>query len=86
MDESLRQNHVPKFALLGDLNWKNQGLWAIDSSNPNSWTTAETAILPKSAADILLMQKTMQSSPLLPQPLASSVDPGSSGGLEHLPG
>lgn len=38
--------------------WKAQGLWAIDTSNPNSWTSAERAILPASAADALLLQET----------------------------
>lgn len=44
--------------LLGDTDWKQAGLWAIDTVNSNSWTTAEASILPRTAADVLIVQET----------------------------
>jgi hypothetical protein len=44
--------------LLGSRWWKDHGLWAIDSSNPNSWTSARKNILMRSAADATLIQET----------------------------
>ena len=42
---------------LAESGWKSSGLWAIGTSNPNSWTSAEELILPRSAADALLLQE-----------------------------
>ena len=42
----------------GDRWWKKQRLWAIVTSNPNSWTTAEEKVLPATAAGALLLQET----------------------------
>ena len=47
----------PTHACLKDAGWKSLGCWAIDTLNPNSWTTAET-ILPKSSADFVAIQET----------------------------
>ena len=43
---------------LAEASWRQAGLWAIDTANPNSWTTAERTVLASSAADILLLQET----------------------------
>ncbi len=50
---------LPAACCLADVSWKALGVWAIDTSNPNSWASAETAILPRSAADAILLQETM---------------------------
>ena len=34
------------------------GLWIIDTSNPNSWSTALKRLLGSSAADVTLVQET----------------------------
>ena len=44
--------------LLDDKDWRKQGWWAIDSGNANSWKTAVDSILPRSSADVLLLQET----------------------------
>ena len=36
--------------------WRSLGLWAIDTANPNSWTTARQDVFPCSAADIFRVQ------------------------------
>ena len=43
---------------LADKQHRSCGLWCIETSNPNSWTTAEDRILCRSAADYLLVQET----------------------------
>ncbi len=43
---------------VGDRSWKEQGLWAIDCANGNSWQTLETCMVLRSKADILLAQET----------------------------
>ena len=40
-----------------DATAKEDGLWIIDTANPNSWTTAEASGLPRSCADVLLLQE-----------------------------
>jgi len=40
-----------------DVDWKECGLWAIDTSNPNSWTSAEVTVMLKSTADVILVQE-----------------------------
>ena len=49
---------------LADNWWKMESLWAIVTSNPNSWTTAEGRVLPSTHADALLLQETKLSGDL----------------------
>ena len=50
---------------------KDHGCWAIDTSNSNSWKSAENSMLPKSAADVLLLQESKLSGPDAPSRIAS---------------
>ena len=43
---------------LGEADWRSQGWWAVDCANPNSWATAGETLLPRSTADVLLIQET----------------------------
>jgi exonuclease III len=46
-----------------EIGWKpprELGLWSIDTTNPNAWTTGKRQALSRSAADIILMQETKQ--------------------------
>ena len=43
---------------LADDWWKDQGLWAFDTANTNSWATATQSVLARSAADVLFLQET----------------------------
>jgi len=43
---------------LTDRSWKECKLWAVDTSNPNSWTSAENTVMLKSSADVILLQET----------------------------
>ena len=61
---------IPPFACLTDAAWKKQGLWAILTTNPNSWDTAAFLLLPHATDDIILLQETNKSrevSPHVPQ-------------------
>eukprot|EP00973_Karenia_brevis_P028679 3955371-Karenia_brevis.AAC.1 len=40
--------------------WKECGWWAIDTTNPNSLTSGEAAILEKDEADAVIMVETKQ--------------------------
>jgi len=42
---------------LADHDWKDLGLWAVDTANPSSWTTAEDRVMGRSAADVVLIQE-----------------------------
>ena len=42
---------------LADKGWRKIGLWAIDTVNASSWTSAVSKILHKSMADVLLVQE-----------------------------
>ena len=44
--------------MVEDSAWRDRGLWAMDICNANSWRTAQTAYLPRSRADILLVPET----------------------------
>eukprot|EP00973_Karenia_brevis_P060230 8381124-Karenia_brevis.AAC.1 len=48
----------PDFAFIADASAKDEGLWIIDTSNPNSWESAKEHILKRSAADIVAIQET----------------------------
>jgi len=41
-----------------DLDWRKAGLWALDTCNPSSMTSAEKFVLPRSSADFLSLQET----------------------------
>ena len=43
---------------ISDRSWMQQGLWAIDTANGNSWGTALRQVVERSQADILLLQET----------------------------
>ena len=43
---------------LANDDWRKDKIWAIDTSNANAWSTAATAVLPRSVADIVLLQET----------------------------
>ena len=40
---------------LTDVDWKQCGLWTVDTTNPNSWTSAEVTVMLKSSADVVLV-------------------------------
>ncbi len=42
---------------IGNKNWREQGLWAIDTANVNSWATLERCVLWRSRAHIVLAQE-----------------------------
>jgi len=42
---------------IADVEWKDHGLWAIDTANPSSWTTAEARIMNRTTADVALVQE-----------------------------
>jgi len=42
---------------MADDQFKECGLWAVDSLNPNAWSTAHDRLLPRIAADFVLMQE-----------------------------
>ena len=44
--------------VLADSDWKSTGLWAIDTANTNCMDSAHAKVLPKSAADMVLLQET----------------------------
>ena len=48
---------------LGDTQWRQAGLWALDSSNANSWASPERCVLPKSQADFLTVHETKRVGP-----------------------
>ena len=48
---------VPSRGELPDVDWKDQGLWAFDSSNANSWETAKSHVLVRTGADVVLLQE-----------------------------
>ena len=56
---------------LADADWKDHGCWAIDTSNSNSWKSAENSVLHKAAADVLLLQESKLSGPDAPSRIAS---------------
>ena len=37
--------------------WVKHGLWALETSNANSWKSLQTAILERSKADVVLAQE-----------------------------
>ena len=39
------------------MEYKEYGLWAIDTINPNSWTTAEERLMCRAGADYMLLQE-----------------------------
>jgi len=41
-----------------DLDWRKAGLWALDTCNPSSMTSAEKFVLPRSSADFISLQET----------------------------
>ena len=45
-------------SVLTDRTWRDRGLWTVDTSNPNSWASAENTVLVKSEADAILVQET----------------------------
>ena len=47
-----------------DVSWREWGHWAIDTANPNSWTTAREW-LPRTKADVVLVQETKTFKPHL---------------------
>jgi hypothetical protein len=48
---------VPAHCDLQDCDWREHGIWAIDSSNANSWESAKMHVLARSAADVVLLQE-----------------------------
>ena len=42
---------------LVDTWWRDAGLWAIDTTNSNCFDTAQTNVLEKSKADIVMLQE-----------------------------
>ena len=36
------------------------GLWSIDTTNPNAWSTGKRQVLSRTSADIVVMQETKQ--------------------------
>ena len=43
---------------MSDDSHRECGMWAVDTMNPNSWTTAEERLLCRTASDAILMQET----------------------------
>ena len=43
---------------ISDVDWKNLGLFALDSVNGNSWEAASAQVLPRSTADVVFLQET----------------------------
>ncbi len=52
------EERVAPNTALEDKWWKDKGIWAIDTSNAISWKSARSSVLPRSAADIVLVQET----------------------------
>ena len=53
----------PSTTTLDAVDWRDHGCWAIDTSNPNSWTSAEAYVLSRSSADVAILQETRLGSP-----------------------
>ena len=54
---------MPPHTTLANIWWEPLGLWAFDTTNPNSWQSGTTAVLSRSSADCVLMQKTKKHIP-----------------------
>ena len=48
----------PPVTGIADAQWRQSGLWAIDTANTNCLNTAEDKVLGRSSADIVLLQET----------------------------
>ena len=42
---------------MADSEWKQQGLWAIDTANTIAWDVAREVVMTRSAADVLMLQE-----------------------------
>ena len=50
--------HFPIHTQMDEHTWRSQGIWAIDTVNSSSFTSAEANVLPYSAADCMVLQET----------------------------
>ena len=50
----------PDASLIGTRQPRRVGLWSIDTTNPNAWSTGKRQILARTSADVVLMQETKQ--------------------------
>jgi len=50
----------PDASLIGTRQPRKLGLWSIDTTNPNAWSTGKRQILSRTSADVVLMQETKQ--------------------------